>query len=210
MERHTQRMNRVRVYAHIHFDQIPSTDINGPHPHVISIDSLSDQTPLMELRDIPDFVPFFRGITWSTSPEPCGDVGLSVRKVIAWPQNIHLALGEYSGLKQLSLVCRKDTIDRNLFYTHYQRHIDIARKHHGMEKYAQNIDLEYLYGPQSKSSRIDGISELWFKSESDWSQRFYLNDKSQEVIREDTQRFINFESTSSIMVSEKRFRRTEK
>ena len=203
-------MNSERVYAHIHFDQIPEPDMSGSDPHVISTDSLSDQTPLIELRGIADFVPFFQGITWSTSPEPCGDVGLSVRKVIAWPQNTSLALGEYSGLKQLSLVCRKDTIDRNFFYTHYQRHVDIAREHHGMEKYAQNIDLEYLYGPQSKSSRIDGISELWFRSESDWSQRFYLNDRSKEIIREDTQRFINFESTYSIMVSEKRYRRTSK
>ena len=79
-----------------------------------------------------------------------------------------------------------------------------------MEKYAQNIDIEYLYGPQLESSAIDGISELWFADESDWFHRFYLHEDSQRVVREDTQNFIDFQTTSSIMVSETGFRRIEK
>ena len=152
----------------------------------------------------------FLGITWSTSPEPLGEVGLSVNKLVAWTQESGGPIGKYSGLKQVSLVSRKDTLDRKSFDMHYLNHVNIARSHHGMEKYAQNIDIEHLYGPQPKSSAIDGISELWFADESDWFHRFYLHEDSQRVVREDTQNFIDFQTTSSIMVAETRFRRIEK
>ena len=79
-----------------------------------------------------------------------------------------------------------------------------------MEKYAQNIDIEYLYGHKSHTSAIDGISELWFADTSDWFERFYLKEDSQRIVREDTQKFINFQTTSSIMVSEMRVRRVKK
>ncbi|MEC7924118.1 MAG: EthD domain-containing protein [Actinomycetota bacterium] len=210
MEGHTERMKSEKLYAHIHFDQTPDPDESTSNPNIISTDSLSDQAPLMELRGTTELTPLFRGITWSTSPDPLGDVGLSVRKIVAWPQGSRGNLGKYPGLKQVSLVGRKDTLDRKSFYVHYLNHVNIAREHHGMEKYAQNIDIEYLYGPQLESSAIDGISELWFADESDWFHRFYLHEDSQRVVREDTQNFIDFQTTSSIMVAETRFRRIEK
>ena len=133
----------------------------------------------------------FRGIIWSTSPEPIGDVGLSVRKITAWSRDID-KVGKYPGLKQVSLVSRKEDLDSASFYQYYQRHIDIAREHHGMEKYAQNIDIEYLYGHESHASAIDGISELWFADTSDWFERFYLKEDSQRIVREDTQNLLTF------------------
>jgi len=203
-------MKCENVYAHIFFDRIPGPAEGISDTDIISIDSVSDQAPLMILRGVQEFEEQFQGIVWSTSPEPIGDVGLSVRKVTAWSHERGNNVGKYSGLKQVSLVSKKEDLNREAFYKHYQRHIDIAREHHGMEMYAQNTDIEYLYGLKSKTSMIDGISELWFTSTSDWFERFYLKESSQRIVREDTQKFINYQTTCSIMVSEMRVRRAEK
>ncbi|MBN39475.1 MAG: hypothetical protein CL457_02240 [Acidimicrobiaceae bacterium] len=203
-------MNCENVYAHIYFDRIPDPSERISDTNIISIDSVSDQAPLMTLRGVQEFEEQFQGIIWSTSPEPIGDVGLSVRKVTAWSYERGNNVGKYPGLKQVSLVSKKEDLSSEAFYKHYQRHIDIAREHHGMERYAQNTDIEYLYGQKSKRSVIDGISELWFTGTSDWFERFYLKESSQRIVREDTQKFINYQTTCSIMVSEMRVRRAEK
>ena len=203
-------MKCENIYAHIFFDQIPDPSEKKSDTNIVSIDSLSDQSPLKALRGGQEFTAQFRGIIWSTSPEPIGDVGLSVRKITAWSRGGTDRVGKYPGLKQVSLVSRKEGLDSESFYQYYQRHIDIAREHHGMEKYAQNIDIEYLYGHESHTSAIDGISELWFADTQDWFERFYLKKDSQRFVREDTQKFINFQTTSSIMVSEMRVRRVKK
>ena len=203
-------MKYENVYAHIYFDRIPDPAERFSNTNIISIDSVSDQAPLMALRGIQEFEEQFKGIIWSTSPEPIGDIGLSVRKVTAWSDERGNNVGKYPGLKQVSLVSKKEDLNREAFYKHYQRHIDIAREHHGMERYAQNTDIEYLYDQKSKTPIIDGISELWFTGTSDWRERFYLKENSQKIVREDTQKFINYQTTCSIMVSEMRVRRAEK
>ena len=203
-------MKCENVYAHIYFDRVPDPAGGISDTDIISIDSVSDQAPLMTLRGVQEFEERFQGIIWSTSPEPIGDIGLSVRKVTAWSDERGNNVGKYPGLKQVSLVSKKEDLNREAFYKHYQRHIDIAREHHGMEMYVQNTDIEYLYGQKSKTSMIDGISELWFTSTSDWFERFYLKESSQRIVREDTQKFINYQTTCSIMVSEIRVRRAEK
>ena len=203
-------MKYENVYAHIYFDRIPDPAERFSNTNIISIDSVSDQAPLMALRGIQEFEEQFKGIIWSTSPEPIGDIGLSVRKVTAWSDERGNNVGKYPGLKQVSLVSKKEDLNREAFYKHYQRHIDIAQEHHGMERYAQNTDIEYLYDQKSKTPIIDGISELWFTGTSDWRERFYLKENSQKIVREDTQKFINYQTTCSIMVSEMRVRRAEK
>ena len=203
-------MKYENVYAHIYFDRIPDPAERFSNTNIISIDSVSDQAPLMALRGIQEFEEQFKGIIWSTSPEPIGDIGLSVRKVIAWSHERGINIGKYPGLEQVSLVSKKEDLNSEAFYKHYQRHINIAREHHGMERYAQNTDIEYLYDQKSKTPIIDGISELWFTGTSDWRERFYLKENSQKIVREDTQKFINYQTTCSIMVSEMRVRRAEK
>ena len=203
-------MKCENVYAHIYFDRIPDPAERFSNTNIISIDSVSDQAPLMALRGIQEFEEQFKGIIWSTSPEPIGDIGLSVRKVTAWSHERDNNIGKYPGLKQVSLVSKKEDLNSEAFYKHYQRHINIAREHHGMERYAQNTDIEYLYDQKSKTPIIDGISELWFTGTSDWRERFYLKENSQKIVREDTQKFINYQTTCSIMVSEMRVRRAEK
>ena len=203
-------MKCENVYAHIYFDRVPDPAGGISDTDIISIDSVSDQAPLMTLRGVQEFEERFQGIIWSTSPEPIGDIGLSVRKVTAWSDERGNNVGKYPGLKQVSLVSKKEGLSSEAFYKHYRRHIDIAREHHGMERYAQNTDIEYLYGQKSETSVIDGISELWFTGTSDWFERFYLKESSQRIVREDTQKFINYQTTCSIMVSEIRVRRAEK
>ena len=203
-------MSDEKVFAHIHFERMPNPVKSRSDLNIISTDSLSDQAPLIALRGVQDFKPQFQGITWSTSPEPLGDIGLSVRKITAWGQESASNVGVYSGLKQVSLVCKKENLGIKSFNMRYQSHVDIALEHHGMEKYAQNIDIEHLYGSKSRSSMIDGISELWFADNADWFERFYLQENSQNIVREDTQKFIDFQNTCSIMVSEQRFRRVDK
>ena len=203
-------MKYENVYAHIYFDRIPDPAERFSNTNIISIDSVSDQAPLMTLRGAQEFEERFQGIIWSTSPEPIGDIGLSVRKVTAWSHERDNNIGKYPGLKQVSLVSKKEDLNSEAFYKHYQRHINIAREHHGMERYAQNTDIEYLYDQKSKTPIIDGISELWFTGTSDWRERFYLKENSQKIVREDTQKFINYQTTCSIMVSEMRVRRAEK
>ena len=114
--------------------------------------------------------------------------------------------GTYPGVKQISLVCRKETLDRESFYNSYKAHTKIARKHHGMQNYAQNIELKHLYGSHPDNLEIDGISELWFSSRKDLEKQFYLHSNSAEIVRKDTETFIDFRKTKSIMVSETRFR----
>ena len=126
-------MKCENVYAHIFFDRIPGPAERISDTNIISIDSVSDQAPLMTLRGVQEFEEQFQGIIWSTSPEPIGDAGLSVRKVTAWSHERGNNVGKYPGLKQVSLVSRKEDLNREAFYKHYQRHIDIAREHHGME-----------------------------------------------------------------------------
>jgi len=46
------------------------------------------------------------------------------------------------------------------------------------------------------------ISELWFATREDWNERFYLDTSSPEVIRRDTETFIDFEKTQSAIVTE--------
>ena len=206
MEGHTKRLISENLYAHIHFERIPVFEGKEQRPEIIAIDAISDQTPLMKLRGITDFTPAFSGITWTTSPEIIGDLGFTVKKIYAWADNSLSAKGTYRGVKQISLVCRKETLDQESFYNSYRAHTEIARNHHGMQNYAQNIDLEPIYGSHPDGVEIDGISELWFTSERNWEHQFYLHSNSAEIVGKDTKTFIDFHKTESIMVSETRFR----
>ena len=206
MEGHTKRLIDETLYAHIHFEGVPVLEGKEQSPEIIAIDAISDQTPLMKLRGITDFTPTFSGITWTTTPEIKADLGLVVKKIYGWADNSLSLSGTYPGVKQISLVCRKETLDRDSFYNSYKAHTKIARKHHGMQNYAQNIELKHLYGSHPDNLEIDGISELWFSSRKDLEKQFYLHSNSAEIVRKDTETFIDFRKTKSIMVSETRFR----
>ena len=206
MEGHTKGLKSENLYAHIHFEGIPALKGKEQCPEIIAIDAISDQASLMKLRGITDFTPAFSGITWTTTPEIKADLGLAVKKIYGWGDTSLSLSGTYPGVKQISLVCRKETLDRESFYSSYRAHTEIARNHHGMQNYAQNVELERIYGGHPDGVRIDGISELWFPSEKDFEQQFYLHSNSAEIVRKDTETFIDFRKTESIMVSETRFR----
>ena len=62
MEGHTERMKCENTYAHIFFDQIPDPTEKKFDTNIVSIDSLSDQSPLKTLRGGQEFTAQFRGL----------------------------------------------------------------------------------------------------------------------------------------------------
>ena len=50
--------------------------------------------------------------------------------------------------------------------------------------------------------RIDGISELWFRSVDDMIERFYTAPGSPDAVRDDTTGFIDFANTRSYLTIE--------
>ena len=71
-----------------------------------------------------------------------------------------------------------------------------------MQAYAQNLDIETIYGSSPDGFEINAISELWFATREDWNERFYLDVLSAEVVRRDTETFIDFGKTQSAIVTE--------
>ena len=71
-----------------------------------------------------------------------------------------------------------------------------------MQAYAQNFDIDIVYGSPADGFEINAISELWFATREDWNERFYLDTSSLEVVRRDTETFIDFEKTQSAIVTE--------
>ena len=47
-----------------------------------------------------------------------------------------------------------------------------------MQAYAQNLDIDIIYGSLPDDFEIDAISELWFETGEDWNERFYLDASS--------------------------------
>ena len=71
-----------------------------------------------------------------------------------------------------------------------------------MQAYAQNFDIDIIYGSPTDGFEINAISELWFETREDWNERFYLDISSPEVVRRDTETFIDFGKTQSAIVTE--------
>ena len=115
-----------------------------------------------------------------------------------WPDNTVTP-----GFKQVSLVRRRPDISAAEFRERYLAHGEVAKVHHGVWKYAQNIDLELVDGAvDDGAAPVDGISELWFESYEALRDRFYARDDSVDAVREDTSRFIDFSATYSVLVRE--------
>lgn len=193
-----------RVYVHLH-RQTPPSAVGSPD--VIAVDRAGDQSPWADLRGTAPDEPAFAGVTWSTSPEPLGDVGWAAVRVVDIPDERAVPPGSPTpGLKQVSLVRRRTDISAAHFRDRYRGHVPVVRAHHGVAAYAQTVDLEPIYGVDSDDDRVDGISELWFASRHDWRERFYLHDHSLAAVRDDTTAFIDFTSTRSILTDEIRHR----
>ena len=194
---------RVDFFIHLHIDSFPSMGDPVSEDPIISCDITGDQSPLSELRGNNQEEPVVKGLIWSHSPDRLANVGFKARRSIIWGGSLlRSRKGGFAGLKQISLVRRKKDLSPEEFARHYRNHREIARYHHGMSQYAQSLSLEPIYGFENELSDIDGVSELWFATEQDWTARFYVHPESQNIVREDTQKFIDFTRTQSFMVDE--------
>ena len=202
MERHSKGITQNPCYAHIFFTDAPeNTDYEG-NSDVLSVDILTDQSPLEELRRISNLKPRFSGIVWSLTPHIQADFGVAVMKKFSWDNRTANSFPKFGGVKQISLVSKKNNLDINTFHNRYQAHESIARQHHGMQAYAQSMHIEPIYGNHPDGSEINAISELWFGTRNDWNERFYLEASSAEVVKRDTEGFIDFGETQSAIVTE--------
>jgi hypothetical protein len=194
---------RVDVFIHLHIDSFPRMDAPASGDSIISFDIIGDQSPLSELRGNNHEEPAIKGLIWSHSPDRIANIGFKARRSIIWDGAFSRSRkGAFTGLKQISLVRRKKNLSPEEFAGHYRNHRETARCHHGMSQYAQSLSLEPIYGFENELSDIDGVSELWFTTERDWKERFYVHPESQNIVRKDTQKFIDFTRTRSFMVDE--------
>ena len=202
MERHSKGVVKNLCYAHIFFTDVPKRTDYDNNSDVLSIDVVTDQSPLENLRGISGYEPRFAGVVWSLTPDVEADIGLSVTKIHHWDNRPQDSDPTYAGIKQISFVSKRHNLGTEIFHARYLAHASIAREHHGMQAYAQNLDIDILYGSPSDGFEINAISELWFATREDWNERFYLDTSSPEVIRRDTETFIDFEKTQSAIVTE--------
>ena len=202
MERHSKGVVKNLCYAHIFFTDVPKRTDYDNNSDVLSIDVVTDQSPLENLRGISGYEPRFTSVVWSLTPDVEADIGLSVTKIHHWDNRPQDSNPTYAGVKQISFVSKRHNLGTEIFHARYLAHASIAREHHGMQAYAQNLDIDILYGSTSDAFEINAISELWFATREDWNERFYLDTSSPEVIRRDTETFIDFEKTQSAIVTE--------
>ena len=96
MERHSKGVVKNLCYAHIFFTELPERTEYEKDYGVLSVDVVSDQSPLENLRGISNYEPRFAGVIWSLSPDIQADIGLSVTKIHHWdnrPQDTNRRTG---------------------------------------------------------------------------------------------------------------------
>ena len=168
MERHSKGVVKNLCYAHIFFTELPERTEYEKDYGVLSVDVVSDQSPLENLRGISNYEPRFAGVIWSLSPDIQADIGLSVTKIHHWDNRPQDTNPTYGGIKQISFVSKRHNLGTDTFHARYRAHASIAREHHGMQAYAQNLDIDIIYGSPPDGFEINAISELWFATREDW------------------------------------------
>ena len=123
---------------------------------------------------------------------------MSQTRVAWWAEDAHAVDGIVPGIKMVSFVCRRPELTSAEFDLRYANHMEVARVHHGMWMYAQNVVTASHGGPDTPP--LDAVSELWFRSIDDWTQNMYRRADSPAAVREDTTAFIDFGRTWSVLV----------
>ena len=167
--------------------------------------ALEDQSGWSAIRSTWPAEPRFAGLThgFDAAVGPADAVWKGQHNVV-WDYDRDWADGVVTpGFKQVSLVRRRPDISAEEFRERYLGHGEVAKVHHGVWKYAQNVDLQLVDGGIDDGfGPVDGISELWFESYEALRDRFYARADSVDVVREDTSRFLDFASTYSVLVNE--------
>ena len=107
MERHSKGVVKNLCYAHIFFTELPERTEYENDYGVLSVDVVTDQSPLENLRGISNYEPQFAGVVWSLTPDIQADVGLSVTKIHHWDNRPPDSAPTYGGIKQISFVSKR-------------------------------------------------------------------------------------------------------
>jgi hypothetical protein len=180
----------MRRRCTLYRDRVPTLDeLTGSGPATIDV-VLGDQF-LLGVRSGPVREPEWSAIAWTDPDDPAPDGCRSwlVDTVVVWGSV------DPPAVKQVSLVIRLGGLDAAAFADRYGSHGAVARAHHGMSRYVQNL---VAAGPPG----LDAVSELCFNSERSWADEFYLQPDSAAIVRDDVRAFIDLRATSSALVAE--------
>jgi len=172
---------------------------------ILSVDVVDhERLALLSHRSMDTAPPGWTALAWLLDGAVIPDGPLEPFRVLAsWTADRHLVWGDdprpggpTQGVKMISFVNRLDGLDDTTFHDRYVSHGSVARRHHGMERYRQNI----VVGGSSDGPAPDAVSELWFRDEEAWREDFYLEPDSRDAIGADVARFLDRRTTSTTLV----------
>jgi uncharacterized protein (TIGR02118 family) len=161
------------------------------HPDRISALEARGQKPTTSLLDTLAW-------TWdATAPIPADALAYELEEHVAWAARDESA--PRAAIKSVSFVKRKEGISVEEFRHHYREHVPVAWEHHvGCSRYVQN-DVTAIFGDAPPA---DGFSELWYTTIDDFVNHHWgQGEASKQAVREDTEEFIDFSRTFSLIVA---------
>ena len=174
---------------------------------ILSVDVVDrEHLTLLSHRSMDPAPPPWTALAWLADGARIPDTLLEPFDVLAsWTAHRRLVWGgdtsvdaPSGGVKMISFVRRLDGLDDTTFVDRYLAHGSVARRHHGMVRYRQNVVT--TAGPDGPAP--DAVSELWFPSEEAWRDDFYLEAGSRDAVAADVAGFLDRRTTSSTLVTE--------
>ncbi len=111
------------------------------------------------------------------------------------------------GVEQVSLMVRAAGLDHDAFVEHWtERHTPLARRHHvGLSRYVQHVldgpvALDVDVGPWPQAD-VDGVAELQFATEADFTERFFDSPAGADAIMADVARFLDLSRTRGALTT---------
>jgi uncharacterized protein (TIGR02118 family) len=168
-----------QVLDQLHPDRIDALARRGQKPSTTTLDSLA--------------------WTWDATAPVAGDaMAYELEEHEAWLEREPGT--PRAAIKSVSFVFRKEGISVEEFRHHYREHVPVAWEHHlGCSRYVQN-DVARVFGDDTPQA--DGFSELWYTTIDDFVERHWgYGDESVRAVRADTEEFIDFSRTFSLIVA---------
>jgi uncharacterized protein (TIGR02118 family) len=121
-----------------------------------------------------------------------------VRRMEVWRVDRHRPLvwdrdwpdGEFApGVKMVSFMVRAEGLGHEQFARHWrEQHTPLALQHHvGLWNYTQNV-VRRSFTPGGGG--FDGVAELYFRTRTDFVDRFFDSESGRAVIMDDVRRFM--------------------
>jgi len=174
---------------------------------ILSVDVVDrDRLTLLSHRSMDPAPPPWTALAWLAGDARIPETLLEPFDVLAsWTAHRRLVWGgdtsvddPVKGVKMVSFVRRLDGLDDTTFVDRYMAHGPVARRHHGMQRYRQNV----VTTAGQDGPAPDAVSELWFPSEEAWRDDFYLAPDSRDAVAADVAGFLDRRTTSSTLVTE--------